>query len=189
MNRRDFILTTSTGALFATTTGAAAEGHMQMQMQGPINVLQMDPNPLENEFEKYAKCPYCGMDRKQFSHTRHLIVYENNMVDATCSLHCAAISLAISMTLGPVTIYAGDNSSADEVKPLADTAAMTYVIDESKPGTMTAVSKFAYTDASAITVGEKVDFQAALTRTYLDMAADTQRIRQRRAEKAASQKG
>jgi copper chaperone NosL len=24
-----------------------------------------DANPLENELDKYPKCPYCGMDRKE----------------------------------------------------------------------------------------------------------------------------
>ena len=31
-----------------------------------------DANPLDNDIEKYPKCPYCGMDRKE--HNRNNFV-------------------------------------------------------------------------------------------------------------------
>ncbi|HHC29269.1 MAG TPA: hypothetical protein ENK80_01720, partial [Rhodobacterales bacterium] len=61
MNRRDFILTTSTGALFAVGTSAA---NPQMQMQSPMawvdengltRHLKVETNPLENALEKYPR--------------------------------------------------------------------------------------------------------------------------------------
>jgi nitrous oxide reductase accessory protein NosL len=70
---------------------------------------------------------------------------------------------------------------------------MHYVVDPSKPGTMTKVSNSAYAnrataDAAASTeaaakAGAKVlDFNAALTSAYLVMAEDTIMLRKRRGE-------
>ncbi|PTV97260.1 NosL protein [Rhodobacter aestuarii] len=201
MNRRDFLLTTTTGAAFASLGAAAAHAEMAMSpgekpvspMQwtdenGLTRFLKHDTDPLNDEFAKYPRCPYCGMMRQMYSHSRHLIVYGNDTVDGTCSLHCAAISLSLNMDAGPKAIYAGDAGAEGEVKPLADTAAMTYVIDPAKPGTMTAVSKWAYADAAkaeeAASKGAKTaTFEEALTLAYLDMAKDTLAIRKRRGEK------
>ena len=67
---------------------------------------------------------------------------------------------------------------------------MTYVIDPAKPGTMSAVSKLAFAarpKAEAAAAGsaeaQLVDFDAALTLAYLEMAKDTAMIRKRRGEK------
>lgn len=202
MKRREFLISGTTLAFAAT--GASAEMAMQPG-EKPVNPMQWtdengltrflktDTAPLENEFEKYPRCPYCGMMRKMYSFSRHLIVYANDTVDGTCSIHCAAISLALNMDQGPVTIYAGDAGAEGEMKPLADTAAMTYVIDPDKPGTMTATSKFAYADAEKARAAagpnaQIAGFDEALTLAYADMARDTISIRKRRAEKRAAMK-
>lgn len=201
MKRRDFLITTSTGLALAAT-GARAEMAMTpgekpvspMQWtdeNGLTRFLKVEANPLENEFEKFPRCPYCGMMRQMYSFSRHLVVYANDTVDGTCSLHCAAISLSLNMDQGPVKIYAGDAGAEGEVKPLADALEMSYVIDPDKPGTMTAVSKFAYADAekakaAAGANAQIVGFDEALTLAYADMAKDTINIRKRRAEKRAA---
>ncbi len=126
-----------------------------------------------------------------WSHTRHLIVYEDDAVDGTCSLHCAGISLSLNMDRGPKTIYAGDAGAEGEIKPLADSAQMTYVIDPNKMGTMTKVSKWAYADRAkaeeAAAAGEgtqMVGFDDALRAAFASMAEDTIAIRRRRAERS-----
>lgn len=195
MNRRNFLITTSTGLALAAASGAHAEGQMAQQMpwewtdeNGLARFLKQDTAPLENEFEKYPRCPYCGMMRQMFSHTRQLIVYEDDSVDGTCSIHCSAISLSINMDRGPKVIYAGDAGSDEKIKPLADSASMTFVIDPDKPGTMTGDSKWAYADeakakAAAGPNAQLTDFDGALTVAYTDMAKDTINIRKRRAER------
>ncbi|GKY89546.1 nitrous oxide reductase accessory protein NosL [Sinisalibacter aestuarii] len=195
MNRRDFILTASTGALAAGA--ASAQDQMQMPRDwtaenGLARFLKVDTAPLENEFEKYPRCPYCGMMRQQWSHTRHLIVYDDDTVDGTCSIRCAAISLSLNMDRGPRTIYAGDAGAEAEVKPLADTEAMSYVINPAKMGTMSPVSKWAYADparaeaAAAEAEGTQiVGFDDALRLAFASMAEDTIGIRKRRAERRA----
>ena len=148
-----------------------------------------DPNPLENELQKYPKCPYCGMDRKQWQHSRHLIHYSDDLVDGTCSLHCAALSLALNIDRGPKAIYAADLGSAGNPKPLVNVEEATYLIGSKLPGTMTQKSKMAFASRQAAQEAQKVhggelgDFDAALRAAYLSMAEDTIMIRKRRAEK------
>ena len=49
-----------------------------------------ESNPLDNELTKHPKCPYCGMDRTKWHHSRHLVQYDDGLVDGTCSIHCLA---------------------------------------------------------------------------------------------------
>lgn len=199
MKRRDFIITTSAGAIFAAATAKAqSNAPMQSPMawtdeHGLTRFLKVDTNPLENEFEKYPRCPYCGMMRERFSFSRHLIVYDNDTVDGTCSIHCASISLALNMDAGPKVIYAGDAGAEGDVKPLVDASQMTYVFNPDKPGTMSMRSKFAYADPAkaeaAAAEGQNTQmlgFDDALRLAYAEMAENTIRIRKRRAERRAT---
>ena len=148
-----------------------------------------DANPQLNDIEKYPKCPYCGMNRKQWHHSRHLVHYSDNKVDPTCSLHCAAISLSLNIDRQPIAIYAADYGSNEKIKPLINVDEAAYLVGSKLPGTMTAQSKMAFADrAMAETLqgdkgGEMADFEKALTQSYLSMARDTNMIRKRRAAK------
>jgi nitrous oxide reductase accessory protein NosL len=148
-----------------------------------------DPNPLANELTQYPKCPYCGMDRKQFHHSRHLVHYQDDLADATCSLHCAALSLALNLDRGPKAIYAADFGAKADPKPLVNVDAATYLIGSKLPGVMTKQSKVAFGSKAAAEAaktengGELGDFDAALQAAYQSMASDTMMIRKKRAEK------
>jgi copper chaperone NosL len=148
-----------------------------------------DPNPLDDDIAKYPKCPYCGMDRKQYHHSRHLVHYQDDLVDATCSLHCAALSLALNMDRGPKAIYAADFGAKTDPKPLINVDAATYLIGSKLPGVMTAQSKVAFGSKATAQAakkengGELGDFAAALQAAYQSMANDTLMIRKKRAEK------
>jgi nitrous oxide reductase accessory protein NosL len=150
-----------------------------------------DADPLKDEFAKYPKCPYCGMDRKQYHHSRHLVHYADDLADGTCSLHCAAISLAINLDRGPKAIYAADFGASADPKPLVNVDQATYLIGSKLPGVMTAKSKkaFASKDAAAAAQkehgGELGDFSAALAAAHASMVDDTMMIRKKRAEKRA----
>ena len=156
-----------------------------------------DPNPLDNELSKYPKCPYCGMDRRQHHYSRHLIHYEDDRVDPTCSLHCAAISLSLNLDRGPKAIYAADYGITADPKPLVDIEDAIYLIGSKLPGVMSQQSKVAFGSqtaaeaAKAAQGGELGDFDTALQAAYLSMATDTQMIRKKRAErrKHANQAG
>ena len=160
---------------------------------GLVAALPRDADALRDELAKFPRCRYCGMVRANFSHTRHLLVYEDDRVDGTCSIHCAAISLALNMDRGPKVLYVGDAGSAEAIKPLLPVDQAHYVLDPSKPGTMTRASKFAYASRAAAetAAGNEaarkagariVDFDSALTAAYLDMAQDTVMLRKRRGE-------
>ncbi len=148
-----------------------------------------DPNPLENELSKYPTCPYCGMDRRKFHYSRHLVHYQDDLVDATCSLHCTALSLALNLDRGPKTIYAADYGATAEPKPLMDVDKAIYLVGSKLPGVMTKQSKVAFSSRPAAEAvkaaqgGELGNFDAALRAAYLSMASDTGMIRKKRAER------
>lgn len=202
LQRRHWMAGTALGALALGTAGCATPGDpaapglpppLWTDQFGPVAALPKDAHPLVDELTKYPRCRYCGMERAKFSHTRHLLVYEDDSVDGTCSLHCAAISLSLNMDRGPRAIYVGDAGSPLAIKPLLLVDNAYYVLDPSKPGTMTKVSKFAYatraaaeaaaaTEAAARAGAKVLAFNAALTSAYLGMAEDTVMLRQRRGE-------
>ena len=148
-----------------------------------------DPDPQDNDLAKYPKCPYCGMGRKQYHHSRHLVHYQDDLADATCSLHCAAISLALNLDRGPRAIYAADFGAKTDPKPLVNVDGATYLIGSKLPGVMTAQSKVAFASQAAAEAakaeqgGELGDFDATLKAAYQSMAGDTLMIRKKRAEK------
>jgi len=148
-----------------------------------------DPKAFENDIEKYAKCPYCGMDRKQYHHSRMLVQYSDDLADGTCSIHCAAISLSLNVDREPKAIYVGDNASAAETKPLVEVDKAKFLIGSSMKGVMTKRSKVAYSNDEALKAsqtangGEVGNFDAALLAAYTDMAQDVAMIRKNRAER------
>ncbi|AHE99408.1 nitrous oxide reductase accessory protein NosL [Thioalkalivibrio paradoxus] len=195
MNRRHLLKGTVLAGIAATLGKATAGEPSGCEGDGtPLQFMPKappDPEPLQNELEKYPRCPYCGMDRRQWHHSRHLVHYDDDRVDGTCSLHCAAISLSLNIDRGPKAIYAADYGSGDELRPLVDVDAAHYLIGSALPGTMTARSKMAFASRAAAEQaqrdhgGELADFDQALTAAYLDMARDTEMIRRRRAERRA----
>ena len=191
VDRRTLLKTLGAGTLLGVTLGHAGSAAAADTDGTPLQFIPKtapDANPLENELVKYPKCPYCAMDRTQYHHSRHLIQYEDDLVDGTCSIHCAALSLAINLDRGPKAIYAADFGSAEKIKPLIKVDGASYLIGSKLPGTMSRTSKLAFASADAAKTaqaengGDIGDFNAALRRTYADMAEDTIMIRKKRAE-------
>ncbi|PWB48888.1 MAG: twin-arginine translocation pathway signal protein [Nitrosomonadales bacterium] len=148
-----------------------------------------DPKPDENDLGKFPKCPYCGMDRKMFHHSRMLIQYSDDLPDGTCSIHCAAISLSLNLDRDPKAIWAGDNASSAEIKPLVEVDKASFLIGSSIKGVMSKTSKVAYASAEAARAaqaasgGEIGDFDKALLAAYTGMSQDVAMIRKMRAER------
>lgn len=148
-----------------------------------------DAKPLGDELQKYPKCPYCGMDRAEFHHSRHLVQYDDDLVDGTCSIHCLAVSLSLNLDRGPKTIYCADFGSKDEIKPLVEVDKASYLIGGKQKGTMTMKSKLGFASkdlAKALQSeigGEIGTFDDALRAAYVSMADDTAMIRKNRAMK------
>ncbi|MBO3717164.1 MAG: twin-arginine translocation pathway signal protein, partial [Candidatus Accumulibacter sp.] len=64
--------------------------------------------------------------------------------DGVCSLHCAAISLAVNVDREPKTIWVADNASIAEIKPPLEVDQATLLIGSQIKDLMTKGSKIAY---------------------------------------------
>ena len=148
-----------------------------------------DAKPQENDIEKAPKCPYCGMDRKQYHHSRMVVHYSDDLYDGVCSLHCAATSLSINLDRDPKALWVADNAAAGDVKPLVEVDKAHFLVGSSIKGVMTKRSKVAFGNADAAKAaqtangGELANFDQALLAAYSDMAGDVAMIRKNRAER------
>ncbi len=198
MNRRDLLkfslAAAGLAALPARAAGSCPDDGTPAQF---VPKKPADPQPLDNDIDKYPKCPYCGMDRRQYHHSRMLVHYSDDLPDATCSLHCASLSLALNIDREPKAIYVADNASATEIKPLVEADKATFLVGSQIKGVMTKRSKVAYGSEEAAKTaqtangGELANFDQALLTVYTDMSQDVTMIRKNRAErrKRAQQKG
>jgi copper chaperone NosL len=89
------------------------------------------------------------MDRRQYHHSRMLIQYSDDLPDGVCSLHCAAISLAVNVDREPKTIWVADNASIAEIKPPLEVDQATFLIGSQIKDVMTKGSKIAYSSEAA----------------------------------------
>lgn len=196
MNRRHFLLAgLAAGSLSACATSEtqapppAAVANTDGTPLQFIPKKPKDPSPLDNELAKYPKCPYCGMDRREYHFSRHLIHYSDDLVDGTCSLHCAAISLSLNLDRVPKAIYAADFGAAGDIKPLTNAEAATYLVGGKLRPVMSKTAKTAFASPAAAKAemaksgGDLAGFDKALMLSYQGMAEDTALIRQRREER------
>lgn len=195
MDRREALkLTLLAGAgMVAGTTGTSAAQAASCDGDGtPRQFIPKKPADAQanlNDIEKYSNCPYCGMDRKKFHHSRMLIQYSDDLADGTCSLHCGAISLSLNVDRDPKALWVGDNADMGDIKPLVEVDTASFLIGSKIPGVMTANSKVAYGNEAAAQAaqtalgGEVVKFDQALLAAYADMSKDVTRIRKMRAER------
>ena len=190
MKRRDLLKLSIAAAGLAALPAKAAEscpGDGTPAQFTPKKAA--DPKPLENDIDKYPKCPYCGMDRKMFHHSRMLVHYSDDLADGTCSLHCAAISLSLNVDREPKGIYVADVAAAADSKPLIEVGKATFLVGSQLKGVMTKRSKVAFGSAEAAKAaqashgGELADFDQTLLAAYSDMAQDVSMIRKMREER------
>jgi copper chaperone NosL len=127
-------------------------------------------------------CKYCGMDREKFGHSRMLIEYDDGTSVGTCSVHCAAVDLALNIDKTPKALMAADFGT----KTLTAAEQATWVIGGNKPGVMTKRAKWAFgnkADAEKFVKengGTLATFDDAIKLAYEDMYQDTKMIREKR---------
>ncbi len=137
---------------------------------------------LDNDVKEMPSCKYCGMNREMFAHSRMLIEYGDGSKEGLCSLHCAAVDLALNLDKSPKAIQVGDYGTKELIN--AETAF--WVIGGSKPGVMTKNAKWAFADKAAAEAFQKENggriatFDEALEASCKDLAEDTKMIRDRR---------
>ncbi len=136
----------------------------------------------QEDIQKHASCKYCGMDRQKFAHSRMFIEYTDDATVGFCSIHCAAVDLALNIDRTPKTIQVGDFNTKKSI----DAEKAVWVIDGSKMGVMTKRAKWAFEkneDAEAFKSangGDIAGFDEAMKAAYEDMYTDTKMIRERR---------
>ncbi len=129
-----------------------------------------------------AVCRYCGMKRSQYPHSWVVITHSDDSVEMVCSIHCAAIEMALHTEKQVSRITVADYQTHDQIP--AETAF--WVIGGDRAGVMTARAKWAFkaeSDAQAFIKdhgGELADFDAAMKAAFEDMYRDTLMIRKKR---------
>ena len=136
----------------------------------------------QDDVKKHASCKYCGMDRAKFAHSRMLIEYTDGTAVGACSIHCAAVDLALNIDKMPKAVLVGDYNT----KALIDAEKATWVMGGSKMGVMTRNAKWAFLqkgDAEKFigqNGGKLSTYDEAMKAAYEDMYADTKMIREKR---------
>ena len=136
---------------------------------------------VEEDLTAFPECPFCGMDRQKFAHSRMFIESEDDS-EGFCSLHCAAIHLALQLDNAPKAIKVGDYNTHQ----LIDAEKAVWVIGGNKMGVMTKRAKWAFAkkeDAEKFVkenAGKLSTFDEAMKAAYEDMYTDTKMIRERR---------
>jgi copper chaperone NosL len=136
----------------------------------------------QDEIKQIPNCKYCGMDRQMFSHSRMHIDYDDGSFIGTCSLHCAAMDLGLTMDKMPKNIMVADYGT----KKLIDAEKAVWVIGGSVQGVMTKNAKWAFknkADAEKF-IKQNGDalaaFDQAIQQAYEEMYQDTKMIRDKR---------
>jgi copper chaperone NosL len=141
-----------------------------------------------DDITAHKNCSYCGMDRGVFSHSRMLIEYDDGTAVGTCSIHCAAVDLALKIDKTPKAIMVADFNT----KELIDAGKAYWTIGGSKMGVMTKRAKWAFkgkSEARAFITkngGNPATFDEAMKAAYEDMYTDTKMIRDKRKMKKMS---
>lgn len=161
----------------------AYESRLQREFQ---RLLQTSGTDIpQNDIQQVAACPFCGMDRQKFAHSRVFIQYDDGSVLGTCSIHCAAADMAVNLDKSPAAIWVGDYNRRN----LIDAEKAVWVMGGEKMGVMTKRAKWAFENKSAadefilLQGGKVVTFEEAVKATYVDMYEDNKMIRERRKAK------
>jgi copper chaperone NosL len=135
--------------------------------------------------DKTAGCSYCGMSLTKFANSAVTIAYDDGSTVETCSIHCAAIDMALNIDKGPDKILVGEYNTKKKI----DAEKAFWVLDDNNPGVMTTRAKWAfstksdaqdYIDLNCGGQGQLLGFEAAMRATYDDMYSDTRMIRKKR---------
>jgi hypothetical protein len=122
------------------------------------------------------------MDREKFAHSRMVLEYDDGSVTGTCSIHCAAVDLAVTLDRSPTAIRVGDHGTRE----LVDAERATWVVGGDRPGVMTRRAKWAFAERAAAEAfvkehgGKLATFDEAMKAAYEDMYEDGKMIREKR---------
>jgi len=129
-----------------------------------------------------TSCKYCGMEKAKFGHTWMEILYDDGSTGGFCSLHCAAIDVALNIDKTPKKILVGDYNT----KKLIDAEEAHWVLGGRKMGVMTTRAKWAFETREGANKfidsygGASATFESAMKAAFEDMYEDVLMIQKKR---------
>jgi len=127
-------------------------------------------------------CHYCGMKKAMFAHSWVTVEREDGSIVGVCSVHCAAIDMALNIDKPAKNITVGDYNSKKQIE--ADTAY--WVIGGNKMGVMTSRAKWAFASKDSADNfmkqhgGRPATFEEVMKAAFEDMYEDTLMIQKKR---------
>ena len=138
-----------------------------------FNKMATGEPELIQKGEEKAYCPICGMSLKMFYKTSHSVILKDGTAKQYCSMRCLAADWkAIEPQVKQILVT--DVKS----EKLVDVKNVFYVVGSKVPGTMSMVSKLAFSneaDAKAFATengGEIMGFDAAFTKAKASLGDD-----------------
>jgi hypothetical protein len=135
----------------------------------------------DNDIKEIPACLHCGMNRETFAHSRMLIKYTDGSNVGLCSLHCAALELALNTGRKPKVIQVADYNTG----VLLDANKVIWVVGGNKTGVMTRRAKWAFGTKAAAEAfikengGVMAGFDGAMKASYEDLYEDTKMMQER----------
>ena len=161
--------------------GAAMKSPAQpKKMMKMFQSVSKDKVMLLQKGKAKAFCPACGMSLPMFFKTNH-IAHVKGKTKQYCSIHCVVEEMQKGKKLEHIQVV--DTHSLK----LIDADKAIYVLGSSKKGTMTAISKYAFSakaDAQAFTKangGKVTDFNGALEAAKAEFIKDSKMIAKKQA--------
>lgn len=137
---------------------------------------------VQTAFSDNESCLYCGMKKAKFGHSWVIIKHDDGNKGGVCSVHCAAIDMALHIDKSVETITVGDYNTKNQID--ADNAF--WVIGGDRMGVMTARAKWAFETKEAADNfikdhgGRPATFDEVMKAAFEDMYEDTLMIQKKR---------
>lgn len=136
----------------------------------------------QTAFSAEEECMYCGMKRSNYGHSWVVIEHGDGTVEGLCSVHCAAIDMALHTHKTVSKITVGDYNTKKQIN--VDKAF--WVIGGDRMGVMTARAKWAFETKEAADAfitnhgGRPATFDEIMKAAFEDMYEDTLMIQKKR---------
>ena len=143
-----------------------------------ISVLMFTSAAFAND----ESCIHCGMNKAKFGHSWMIVEHDDGSLEGVCSVHCAAVDMALHTHMPVNKITVGDYNTKKQID--ADTAF--WVIGGDMMGVMTARAKWAFEtkdEADAFIKshgGRPAIFPEVMKSAFEDMYEDTLMIQKKR---------
>jgi nitrous oxide reductase accessory protein NosL len=127
-------------------------------------------------------CQYCGMQKSKFEHSWMVLEHEDGSKAGVCSIHCAAVNMALNIDKPVAKATVGDYNTKKQID--ADKAY--WVIGGNKMGVMTARAKWAFETKDAAdkfiaeSGGRPATYEEVFKAAFEDMYEDTLMIQKKR---------